>query len=238
MGFTPIELPLELPTPEGRHLAATLFQPESPAAPAPRQLIILMHGWGADSQDLLPLAPLLAQDDPQRLVVVPDAPDICSANPFGRQWFELASPDLSSEVIAKACSDASPLIHQMLDSLRERYSLPASAMVLGGFSQGGMIALSAGLSYPAPLGGIFCLSGGWLTPDQPPDQPLSQNNDLPIFLAHGDADPVVPIGMMQNSEAALIARGFSPQCLVRPSLPHSIDEPVIEGLANFITKEC
>ena len=55
MGFTPTELPLGLPTPEGRQLAATLFQPESPAPPAPRQLIILMHGWGADSQDLLPL---------------------------------------------------------------------------------------------------------------------------------------------------------------------------------------
>ena len=90
MGFTPTELPL----PEGRRLAATLFQPESPAPPSPRQLIILMHGWGANSQDLLPLAPLLAQDDPQRVVVVPDAPDICSANPFGRQWFELTSPNL------------------------------------------------------------------------------------------------------------------------------------------------
>lgn len=234
MGFTPIELPLEKTAPEGRHLAATLFQPESPAAPAPRQLIILMHGWGADSQDLLPLAPLLAQDDPQKLVVVPDAPDICSANPFGRQWFELASPDLSSDVIAQACSDAAATIHHMLDSLQKRYSLPASEMVLGGFSQGGMIALTAGLGYSASLGGIFCLSGGWLTPDQA----LTQTTDLPIFLAHGDADPVVPIGMMKNSEAALMAKGFAPQCLVRPSLPHSIDEPVIDGLANFITKSC
>ena len=234
MGFTPTELPLEKATPEGRQLAATLFQPESPAAPAPRQLIILMHGWGADSQDLLPLAPLLAQDDPQRVVVVPDAPDICSANPFGRQWFELASPDLSSDMIAQACSDAVPTIHQMLDSLAERYRLPASEMVLGGFSQGGMVALSAGLSYSASLGGIFCLSGGWLTPDQT----LTQNTDLPVFLAHGEADIVVPISMMKNSETALMDRGFAPQCLLRPSLPHSIDEPVIDGLANFIAKAC
>ena len=234
MGFTPTELPLELPKPKGRQLAATLFQPESLAQPSVRQLIILMHGWGADSQDLLPLTPLLAQDDPQRVVVVPDAPDICSANPFGRQWFELASPDLSSEMIAQACGDAVLTIHQMLDSLAERYRLPASEMVLGGFSQGGMAALSAGLSYSALLGGIFCLSGGWLTPDQT----LTQNTGLPIFLAHGEADPVVPISMMKNSETALMDRGFAPQCLVRPSLLHSIDEPVIDGLANFIAKAC
>ena len=56
MGFTPTELPLGLPMPEGRQLAATLFQPESPAVPAPRQLIILMHGWGADASDLADLA--------------------------------------------------------------------------------------------------------------------------------------------------------------------------------------
>jgi len=230
VGFTPAELPL----PEGRHLATTLFQPESPAPPSPRQLIILMHGWGADSQDLLPLAPLLAKDDPQIAVVVPDAPNICSANPFGRQWFELASPDLSSDMIAQACGDAVPIIHQMLDSLAERYRLPASEMVLGGFSQGGMVALSAGLSYSASLGGIFCLSGGWLTPDQT----LTQNTDLPVFLAHGEADPVVPISMLKNSETALMDMGFAPQCVVRPSLRHGIDEPVIDGLANFIAKAC
>ena len=102
---------------EGASLPLPPFRQKARSAPAPRQLIILMHGWGADSQDLLPLAPLLAQDDPQMVVVVPDAPDICSANPFGRQWFELASPDLASEMIAQACSDGVPTIHQMLDSL-------------------------------------------------------------------------------------------------------------------------
>ena len=233
MGFKPTELPLELPTPDGRTLAATLFQPDSQAAVSVRQLIVLMHGWGADSQDLLPLAPLLAADDPQRLVVVPDAPDICSANPFGRQWFELASPDLSSDVIAQACSDAVPVIHQMLGRLCADYDLAADAVILGGFSQGGMIALSAGLSYSGALGGVFCLSGGWLTPGQT----VTQKTDLPIFLAHGDTDPVVPLAMMENSKTALIAAGFAPQPLVRPSMPHSIDEVVIDGLAKFIHAE-
>ena len=218
----------------GRHLDASLFQPDTEKSIKPKKLVVLMHGWGADGQDLLPLAPMLAGNSSGLAIIVPDAPDICSANPFGRQWFELASPDLSSDMIAQACSDAVPTIHQMLDSLAERYRLPTSEMVLGGFSQGGMVALSAGLSYSASLGGIFCLSGGWLTPDQT----LTQNTNLPVFLAHGEADPVVPISMMKNSETALMDRGFAPQCLLRPSLPHSIDEPVIDGLANFIAKAC
>ena len=216
----------------GRHLDASLFQPDTEKSIKPKKLVVLMHGWGADGQDLLPLAPMLAGNSSGLAIIVPDAPDICSANPFGRQWFELASPDLSSEVIATACLNAAPVITQMLEALCDSYQISATDIVLGGFSQGGMIALSAGLSYKLALGGIFCLSGGWLTPSQT----ILQETGLPILLAHGDADPVVPLAMMKASETALISKGFAPQQLVRPAMQHSIDEAVIDTLARFIAQ--
>ena len=88
MGYHPLSILLE----GGRALAATAFQSDTAAESAPQKMVVLMHGWGADSQDLAPLAPMLAADA-EMAVIVPDAPDICSVNPFGRQWFELASSD-------------------------------------------------------------------------------------------------------------------------------------------------
>ena len=108
---------------------------------SPAKMAVLMHGWGAD-RDLVPLAPMLATDA-EMAVIVPDAPDICSVNPFGRQWFELASSDLASEMVAQACSGGAPVIHQMLDSLSADFGVSAENIFLGGFSQGGMIALGA-----------------------------------------------------------------------------------------------
>ena len=125
-----------------------------------------------------------------------------------------------------------PVFTQMLEALCDSWQVSATNIVLGGFSQGGMIALSAGLSYKHSLGGIFCLSGGWLTHNQN----IKQKTSLPILLAHGDADPVVPLAMMQASETALILKGFTPQKLVRPTMQHSIDQPVIDKLARFISR--
>jgi len=228
MGYQTLSISLE----GGRALAATAFQSDAATDTAPQKMVVLMHGWGADSQDLVPLAPMLAAADTKMAVIVPDAPDICSANPFGQQWFELASPDLASDIIARACRDGVPIIHQMLDSLSADFGVASENIFLGGFSQGGMIALSAGLDYSRPLGGIYCLSGGWLTPHQS----IAQENSLPIFLAHGAIDPVVPLAMMEASRAALLSAGLAAQSLVRPAMPHSIDEAVIEALAGFIAK--
>ena len=84
MGYHLLSISLE----GGRALAASAFQSDAATESAPQKMVVLMHGWGADSQDLAPLAPMLAADA-EMSVIVPDAPDICSANPFGRQWFEL-----------------------------------------------------------------------------------------------------------------------------------------------------
>ena len=92
------------------------------------------------------------------------------------------------------------------------------------------MALSGGLIYAQPLGGLFCLSGAWPTPDLPSHQP----KNLPIMLVHGDADPIVPYQAMYHAENALKQQDFTPQTHLRPALAHSIDQPVIDLITAFL----
>ena len=197
---------------------------------AESRLIILLHGWGADGADLLPLAPELVSGPEGDAVFVPDAPYVCSANPFGRQWFELSDVAAGLGRNAAACSESAGLIAALLDGLSAETGVPSQQMVLGGFSQGGMVSLTGGLGYARPLRGLFCLSGAWLTPDQT----VHQRADLPVFLAHGAADPVVPVQCMTQAEAALTKAGFSLQTLQRPQMAHGIDPETVQALAAFI----
>ena len=100
-------------------------------------------------------------------VFVPDAPYICSAKPFGLQWFELTDPAAGLGRNASACLQTADLIAELLDSVCAATGFPPAQTVLGGFSQGGMVALTGGLAYESALCGRFCLSGAWLTPISP-----------------------------------------------------------------------
>lgn len=212
-------------------LSGRIYHASASSENNPAKLVVLLHGWGADGADLLPLAPLLAARGSGDGVFVPDAPYVCSANPFGRQWFELSDPATGLGRNAAACQNAASLIAQMLDSLSSETGFAAEQIVLGGFSQGGMVSLTGGLAYTRPLRGLFCLSGAWLTPDQTLSQPAS----LPVFLGHGGADPVVPADCMVQAEAALQSAGFAVQTLLREGMVHGIDQATIDRLAEFLS---
>ena len=249
MTFTPLKLDLN----EYGIVTGQLYQPE--ALPfgyleqdgnlkRDARLVILLHGWGADGSDLAPIAPSLLgpisvdsedissanHSSSGGAVFVPDAPNICSANPFGRQWFELSDPASGIGRNASACLQTVEFIAAMLDSLSMRMGCDSDQMVLGGFSQGGMVSLTAGLGYEKPLSGLFCLSGTWLTPEQICHQP----RNLPVFLAHGVLDPVVPFAHITQAEADLKKVGLTPQTLVREHMAHGIDPETTEELARFI----
>ena len=249
MTFTPLTLDLN----EYGILSGQLYQPEVHSVGQLDQsvnfrkdarLVILLHGWGADSGDLAPLAPSLlspvsvASDDISSAnhssfggaVFVPDAPNICSANPFGRQWFELSDPAFGIGRNASACLQTAEFIAAMLDALSMRMGYASDQIVLGGFSQGGMVSLTAGVGYEKPLAGLFCLSGAWLTSEQICYQP----RNLSVFLAHGMLDPVVPFACIKQAEADLQKAGLTPQTLEREHMAHGIDPETIDALAQFI----
>lgn len=217
-------------------LSGQLYQPGPPAdRSADRsggKLVVLLHGWGADGADLVPLAPALISADSHDAVFVPDAPFVCSANPFGRQWFELSDPASGLGRNAAACLDTAGLIAAMLDSLSAETGFASDQLVLGGFSQGGMVSLTGGLAYAEPLRGLFCLSGAWLTPDQG----VSQSASLPVFLAHGEVDPVVPVDCLVQAEASLRNAGFAPKTVRRAMMAHGIDQATTDQLAAFLAE--
>ena len=111
-----------------------------------------------------------------------------------------------------------------------RMGYASDQIVLGGFSQGGMVSLTAGVGYEKPLAGLFSLSGAWLTTEQICHQPAN----LPVFLAHGMLDPVVPFACIGKAEAELKKAGLTPQALQREHMAHGIDPETVEALARFI----
>ena len=228
MTTTPLSLEL---APYGP-VSGQLYKTKTPDHLAhPIRLVVLLHGWGADGSDLLPLAPELVAADSGDAVFVPDAPYVCSANPFGRQWFELSDPTAGLGRNAEACQASAGLVTALLEGLCAETGVTSDQIVLGGFSQGGMVSLTGGLAWASPLRGLFCLSGAWLTPDEASAQPRS----LPVFLAHGGADPVVPAECMTRAEADLTAAGFSPQSVYRPDMAHGIDPVTVGWLADFLS---
>ncbi|MBD0276215.1 MAG: phospholipase, partial [Acetobacteraceae bacterium] len=117
-----------------------------------RQLVVLLHGVGADGADLIGFAPFLAEALPDAAFVAPDAPQACDMAPFGRQWFSLLDRDPARlEAGARAVE---PAVRAFLEAELSRLSLPASALALAGFSQGAMTALHAGLRMAEPPAAI------------------------------------------------------------------------------------
>src|SRR3954449_11863042 len=110
---------------------------------APGQLVIQLHGVGADGRDLIELAPLLAEHLPNAAFVAPDAPAPCDMAPYGRQWFSLQ--DRSPARIAAGGRAAAPALQAFLDAELARLGLPDRALAIAGFSQGCMMTLFCGL---------------------------------------------------------------------------------------------
>lgn len=193
------------------------------------RLVIMMHGWGADASDLASLAPYLAPHLNQCHFIFPDAPYPCAANPFGREWFALDAADLRSARIEQNAIEARWIVHQMLDALISRFSCRADQIILGGFSQGGMMALGSGLSYAEQLGGLFCLSGALLgRPEAASPRPTA------IFLAHGAEDMVVAPSLFHDTEQVLRDAGYHPHAHLLPHLAHGIDEAMLTQLISFL----
>ena len=106
-------------------------------------------------------------------------------------WFDLYSLESDGRVDEEGIKKAQHLIHQMIAN-EEKAGIPANRIVLGGFSQGGALALYAGLTYPKPVAGILALSC-WLPKHGMVLQHLNDNKNIPVLQCHGDSDPIVSL---------------------------------------------
>lgn len=194
-----------------------------PAEGKAAQLVVLLHGLGADGADLIDLAPSWAPALPHAAFVAPHAPEPYAEAGFGRQWFALW--DRSDAARAAGADAARAWLDRFIDA--ELLRLGVSDYAVMGFSQGAMMALHVGLRRPVAPKSILAFSGALLAPERLAE---SQNR-APVLLVHGEADAVVPVDRSRAASAALLAHGIPVQSLFCPELGHGIDEAGIAAAA-------
>lgn len=188
----------------------------------PTQLVVFLHGYGADGNDLIGLGRQWAKLLPHAAFVSPNAPQACAMAPMGRQWFNLTFGDPSE--IPLGVAQAAPGVSAFLDAELARAKLPPWALALVGFSQGSMLALAVGLKRkPAPAA-IVGYSGALATLEALPTEPGSAPA---ILLVHGDSDEVIPVEAMLLAREQLAAAGLPVEWHIASGMGHGIDP---EGL--------
>jgi phospholipase/carboxylesterase len=193
------------------------------AGGAARQLVVFLHGYGADGNDLIGLGREWARLLPHAAFVSPHAPEACGMAPMGRQWFDLSLADPGRIATGVAC--ALPVLDAFLDAELERHKLAPRALGLVGFSQGTMMALGVGLRRkPAPAA-IVGYSGALATVEALPKDPQSAPE---ILLVHGDMDEMIPIDAMFMAREQLAQAGLAVEWHVAEGIGHGIDA---QGLA-------
>jgi len=184
---------------------------------APRQLVVFLHGYGADGNDLIGLGREWARALPHTAFVSPNAPEPCGMAPTGRQWFDLSLGDMA--LIADGVKRAAPAVQAFLDAELTRHGLPPEALGLVGFSQGTMMALAAGLSRSPSPAAIVGYSGALTTLEALP----APGSGPAILLVHGDMDDVIPVDAMLMAREALAQAGLPVEWHVAEGIGHGID---------------
>ena len=195
----------------------------------PRQLVILLHGYGSSGSDLIQLAPLWLQVLPDAAFVAPHAPERGLFG--GRQWWALT--DFSRLGLAAGVRRASAALDGFITAELDASGLDESRLVLVGFSQGTMMALHVGPCRERQLAGIVGYSGMIADPNGLADKIRTRP---PVLLVHGSADRIVPFAALKEAETELHRLGFDVKSHAARGLGHSVDLAGIELGRDFAKK--
>ena len=196
---------------------------------APDRLMILLHGYGADGNDLIGLGRHWAGLLPGALFVSPNAPQPCGQSPMGYEWFPLQLDRTLSRVTGAAA--ARPALQAFLEAAWSQTGLGPAETYLVGFSQGAMMALHLGLALDRPLRGIVAFSGALIPPEGFGARPALAG---PILLLHGDADGVVDSELSRSAAAALAEAGYDVSLELFAGLGHGISPEALDAAGAFI----
>ena len=207
-----------------------LTGPRLPPQRAPAtHLVVLCHGYGADGNDLIGLAPPWQRALPTVAFVAPNAPERCAGAPSGFQWFAISRPDPGE--MQKGVESAAEVLNAFIDAELSRLQLSADRLALVGFSQGTMMSLHVGLKRAVKPVAIVGYSGmlarGTEMERLPPDTP-------PILLIHGDADQMIPPDAMFASAGMLGRAGACVQWHIAAGVGHGIDPVGLEMGGRFL----
>ena len=218
-------------------MAAELDGPRlNPRAGNARQLVVFLHGYGADGNDLIELGrtwqPLL----PQAAFVSPHAPQPCGMAPSGRQWFPLTFRDPNERWVG--VNAAAPVLDRFFDAELARHRLPPSALALVGFSQGTMMALHVGLRRQTAPAAIVGYSGLLVLPEDGKAEELAAEikSRPPVLLVHGDSDELIPAQALFQSAQNLSALGVSVEWHLSVGVGHGIDGEGLRHGGEFLAR--
>jgi phospholipase/carboxylesterase len=198
----------------------------------PRKLVILLHGYGSDGNDLIGLGEFWAQGFPDVRFVAPNAPRQCAVNPLGFEWFHLDLERGDTDYAAGAES-AYPAIRDYVLAKTEEAGLTLGDVVLAGFSQGAMMSLYTGLQFEDPLAGILAFSGKLVAEDEMPELIESKP---PICLVHGEDDEVVPVSGSLSAKETLEHLWLNVSIHVSPKTGHSISMDGLQFATGFLSR--
>lgn len=197
---------------------------------APQQFVVLLHGYGADGEDLIGLGQPLGQVLPGALFAAPNAPARCAQNPFGYEWFpiDFGAMRESARIGVPGASDN---VRAYLEETWSRTGLGPAQTFLAGFSQGAMVALHVGLSLPEPVLGVIAMSGA-LVP--PAGFPQPGRVYPPVCLIHGDLDQVVDPALSEEAATVLGSAQLEVSRHVSVGTAHGIAPDGLEFAARFM----
>jgi phospholipase/carboxylesterase len=205
---------------------------------APTASVIWMHGLGADGTDFVPLVPQLRlPDNVAPRFIFPNAPvrPVTVNNGMSMPaWYDIYSFGIKDREDADGIRVSAALVHGLIE--RERAAgISAARIVLAGFSQGGAIALQAGLRYAQPLAGILALSTYLPLAATLAAEATAANRAIPILMCHGRQDPVVPLELARKSFATLSAAGYTPR-LLEYAMEHTLCAEEVVALSQWLTQ--
>jgi phospholipase/carboxylesterase len=194
-------------------------------------MVIFLHGYGSNGDDLMGLAPYWRPALPQAVFLAPNAPQPCPGAPGGYQWWALT--DLSPAARAAGVRQSAAALNAYIDAQLARYGLTEDRLALVGFSQGTMVALHVGPRRAETLAGIVGYSGMLADPEALAAEVAAKP---PVLLVHGSTDPTLPVVATHQAKAALEALGFDVAAHVSPGLGHSIDGEGLRLGGEFLVR--
>lgn len=209
---------------------------ELATGPDPRGTVIWMHGLGADGWDFVPIVrELELPEDLALRFIFPHAPvrPVTINNGYAmRAWYDIAMADIGRLPDEAGIRQSQAQVEAFLAREKSR-GIAARDIVLAGFSQGGAIALHAGLRHTEALAGILALSTYLPLAETLAREAADANERVPVFMAHGTQDPVVPLALAESSRDTLAARGLAPEWHAYP-MPHSVCAEEVGAISRWL----
>ncbi|WP_426163889.1 alpha/beta hydrolase [Sandarakinorhabdus sp. DWP1-3-1] len=194
----------------------------------PKQIVLLLHGYGSNGADLISLAPHWRPSLPDALFLAPDAPQRSGG---GYQWWPLHG--FTPAALAAGATQAAPAIEAFVDRKLAQYGLTDAELAIIGFSQGTMMALHVGLRRAAAPAAIVGYSGMLVGAHELAHADIVKP---PVLLVHGSADPVVPVAALHAAKADLARLGIEAEAHVSTGLGHSVDPVGLRLGAAFVAR--